>query len=357
VRLPSPPKGQRPRAQLLRRFDARLRAFLGPAVARLTEATPVEARVRRSRARLGERRTRLEAQRSELARLETALRDSGREQGAARREFLKAAASFTPYVVAEADGTRYVVSTHDSFSAQLFVKQQRREIRMLARVQRALEQTAADRGRRVLLEVGANIGTGAVEAIHRHGYDHVVAFEPEPENFKLLRMNAILNGVEDRISMRQEAVSDAEGVAVLQVSSRNSGAHTLSGAEVAAVGTVQVPTVSVDGMAESGEIDPDSVSLLWMDIEGYEVHALMGARSLVERAVPFVMELNPPVLRAAGRADELLPTLSAHYSHVIDLRDFGKNISRDAFRPLETVPRLIEDADAKAMDVLVCRLP
>ncbi|MGI8780929.1 MAG: FkbM family methyltransferase [Solirubrobacteraceae bacterium] len=214
-----------------------------------------------------------------------------------------------------------------------------------------------DRGRRILLEIGANIGTGAVEAIHRHGFERVLAFEPEPENFKVLRMNAILNGVEDRIETIQAAISDTDGTAVLQVSSRNSGAHSLSGGEVRAIGTVEVPTLSFDGMVDRGQLDADAASLLWMDIEGYEIHALMGGRSLLERSVPVVMELNPPVLEAAGRADQLLPTLAPHYTHVAKMRDLGKSGERSAFRPLEAIGDLLEESRAKAIDVLVCRLP
>jgi FkbM family methyltransferase len=357
VRLPELSRVDPRRTQTARRLEARLRAGLGPVATRIAEGMPTDRKVRRRRFRLERQRAKLAAQRAELARLERELRQAGREEGDARGAFLKAAAAFTPYVVAEAKGTRYVINPEDKFSAQLFIKQHRREIRMLARAQQALEEMGADRGRHTLLEVGANIGTGAIEAIHRHGFERVLAFEPEPENFRLLRMNAILNGVEDRVETIEAAVSDSEGTATLQVSSRNSGAHSLSGGDVRAIGTVEVPTVTFDGMVGRGELDPDSVSLLWMDIEGYEIHALMGARTLVERAVPVVMELNPAVLEAAGRADRLLPTLVGDYTHVMRLRDLGKGDERNPFRPIEAIAGLLEESRAKVTDVLVCRLP
>jgi FkbM family methyltransferase len=341
-----------------RRLEARLRRALGPTAHRVSDALPTSGRLARQRERLEREQRKLADQRAELARLKEALNDASRDQAGARREFFNTAGNFTPFVVAEAGETRYVVPTGDKFSAQLFTKQQRREIRMLARAQHVLEQLGADRGRRTLLEVGANVGTGAVEAIHAHGFERVIAFEPHPENYKLLRMNAILNGVEERITMLQAAISDADGAAVLEVSARNSGAHSLSGdSSVRPVGSVEVPTMSFDGMVARGELDPEAASLLWMDIEGYEVHALMGARALIERAVPVVMELNPPVLKAAGRADQLLPTLAGHYTHVIGMRALNKHVGRDAFEPVEAINGLLEDAEQKPMDVLVCRLP
>jgi FkbM family methyltransferase len=340
-----------------RRLEARLRASLRPVAARIADAPPGRGRIGRMHSRLATERAKLGEQQAELERLRRELHQAGRDQGTARAEFLKTAVEFTPFVVAEAGETRYVIPTGDRFSAQLFIKQQRREIRLLKRVQQALEHAGADRGRDTLLEVGGNIGTGAVEAIRSHGFKHVLAFEPEPENFKILRMNAILNGVEDRVQCLQAAISDADGTAVLQVSSRNSGAHSLSGGDVAAIGTVEVPTVCFDGMVARGELDPDAASLLWMDIEGYEIHALMGARSLMERGVPVVMELNPPVLEAAGRADRLLPTLTPYYTHVVRMRDLNKG-GEEAFQPLGSIAAFLQEArETKALDVLVCRLP
>jgi FkbM family methyltransferase len=345
------------RTQAGRRLEARLRRTLGPTALRMSNALPTSKRLQRKGAQVERERQSLAESRAELARLRDALQQTARDQAGARREFFNTAREFTPFVVALAGETRYVVPTGDKFSAQLFTKQQRREIRMLTRALQVLEQLGADRGRDTLLEVGANIGTGAVEAIHMHGFERVIAFEPEPDNFKLLRMNAILNGVEDQVTMLPAAISDVEGTAILQVSSRNSGAHSLSGGDVKAIGSVEVPTLSFDGMAARGELDPDAASLLWMDIEGYEIHALMGASKLLERGVPIVMELNPPVLNAAGRADQLVPTLAGHYTHVIGMRELNKHVGRDAFRPVEAIMDLLADAETKAMDVLVCRLP
>jgi FkbM family methyltransferase len=340
-----------------RRVEARLRAGLRPILERFLRSRTGARRVDKARNALGERRAGSERRRAELRHLEGELAAATREEGAVRAEFLEAIGPFTPFVVAEtSEGTRYLIPTDDKFSRQLFVKRQRREMRMLGRVQSALEALGVDRGRRVVLDVGGNIGTGPVEAVCTHGFERAIAFEPHPENWKVLRINTILNGAEDRVTLINAAVADEEGTATLSVSSKNSGAHSLSGGDVREIGTIEVPTVTIDGLAARAEVDPDAVSLLWMDIEGYEVHALQGARCLLERSVPFVMELNPPVLRAAGRADQLVPTLSGHYTHVVNLRDLHKRASRDAFQPLGALAGMLYDAEEKAMDVLACRL-
>jgi FkbM family methyltransferase len=340
-----------------RRLEARLRAGLRPVVERLSRRGTSGHRLRNVRQALDDRRAGVEHRRAQLRRLEGELRAASREEGALRAEFLEAVGPFTPFVVAETPaGTRYLIPTADKFSRQLFVKQQRREIRMLGRVQAALEALGIDRGRRIMLDVGGNIGTGPVEAVCTYGFDRAIAFEPHPDNWKVLRINTILNGAEDKVTLVNAAVADREGTAMLSVSSKNSGAHSLSGGDVREIGTVEVATVTIDGLAGLEQLEPDAVSLLWMDIEGYEVHALQGAQSLVERSVPFVMELNPSVLRAAGRADQLVPTLEGYYTHVVNLRDLHKGTSRDAFQPLGAVTGMLEDAEENAMDVLACRL-
>ena len=340
-----------------RRLEARLRAGLRPVVERFSRRRASDRRVSKVRHAVGERRAGIARQRAKLERLEGELAELSREEGVFRKEFLDAVSPFAPFVVAETlAGTRYLIPTDDKFSRQLFIKQQRREMRMLGRAQTALEALGIDRGRQIVLDVGGNIGTGPVEAVCTYGFERAIAVEPHPENWNVLRINTILNGADDKVRLINAAVADEEGTATLSVSSKNSGAHSLSGGDVREIGTVEVPTVTIDGLAHRDELEPDAVSLLWMDIEGYEVHALQGARCLVERSVPFVMELNPPVLRAAGRADLLVPTLSDYYTHVVNLRDLHKQVSRDVFQPLDAVTGMLDDAEEKAMDVLACRL-
>jgi hypothetical protein len=92
-----------------------------------------------------------------------------------------------------------------------------------------------------------------------------------------------------------------------------------------------------------------------MDVEGFEVHALLGARRLRERGVPIVMELAPKLLRRAGRSDELVPMLAEHYTHVAELSALGGDADADAFAPVETLHDLMERTAERHTDVVVCR--
>jgi FkbM family methyltransferase len=320
-----------------------------------SQGARLEARAERAEAEIAAAEAEFEETRSRLERLKAELRDLTHDRQAARGGFITAAAEFTPDMVADAEGSRWLVSTTDSnIGRALFVKNDRKELRVIPRVLDALATVGVAPRRELLLDVGANIGTTSVDAVRRLGFARAVALEPEPENHLLLRLNAVLNGVDDRIEIHQVAVSDAEGVAPMDVGNTNSGAYTLVGSEGGGAATIEVPTVTLDGLADRGAFDPADVSLVWMDIEGFEVHALLGARGLLERGVPVVLELNPKLLRRAGRADDLAPLLAAHYTHVAEVGTLGDD-DATAFAPVDALHALMERTAERHTDVVVCR--
>ncbi len=90
-----------------------------------------------------------------------------------------------------------------------------------------------------------------------------------------------------------------------------------------------------------------------MDVEGHECHVLEGASSVLQEDVPLVMELNPKLLRLAGKIDRLGDQLDRHYTHILDLRDD----SDPTFVPVDQLGALIDDVEKGATDILACRLP
>ena len=49
----------------------------------------------------------------------------------------------------------------------------------------------------ILLDVGANIGTIGIFGISKGYFDKCIAFEPDPNNFKLLKQNVLLNDLDE----------------------------------------------------------------------------------------------------------------------------------------------------------------
>ncbi len=239
-------------------------------------------------------------------------------------------ARLTPFVGVEHDGVRYVVGTrgdravgYSTFINGSFEKETLR--RMLLALSRHGVTTL--RGMTVL-EVGANIGTETVSLLSHHGVARVVAFEPDAENARLLRVNLAINGLDRLAVIHEMALSDADATLVLERSAENSGDHRIrvpdtSGPDLfneAERSTVEVPARRIDSLVESGELDLDPVGLVWMDAQGHEGHVLAGAQQVIAAGIPILTEYWPYGLNRAGGLDRFHTAVAEGYGTVIDLR-------------------------------------
>lgn len=125
------------------------------------------------------------------------------------------------------------------------------------------------------IDGGAHVGSWVPRLAA--AFPRVLAFEPCPENFALLQTNtAGLRGVE----LRQAALGATAGDARLQrVPER--GANSGQWAIAEAGEPVRVETVDGLGLAD--------LSLLKLDLEGYELPALQGAVETLRRCRPVVV--------------------------------------------------------------------
>lgn len=158
-----------------------------------------------------------------------------------------------------------------------------------------------------VLDIGANIGYYALLAARYVGdTGRVVAVEPHPSNYALLRHNIRLNRLSN-LSTIQVAISDTAGEAELFVSP-HSNLHSLNSVSRAKTRqTIRVPTTTIDSLAETVGLE---FALLRMDLEGWELNALRGGQRTLSTARPrIIMEVHPLYLRERG-LEELLTMLS-----------------------------------------------
>ena len=151
--------------------------------------------------------------------------------------------------------------------------------------------------------VGANIGVYALQLAHHVGAaGHVVAFEPNPAARAVLARNIARNSLESRIDVVASAVGSAPGT----VDFYTSGADGMGRAgrpnpRLPATDRIEVPVTTLEAFAAARGRLPD---LVVMDIEGWEIAALEGARALLGRT-RFIVELHPDAWQWSGhtRAD------------------------------------------------------
>jgi FkbM family methyltransferase len=252
--------------------------------------------------------------------VERAARRAERRESQWRARFIGIASRITPYVAVENDGALYFLPTRQKSGVDRFTKRAWKETRHLERALDVLEQVGVEVPRTTFVDVGAHIGTTAIAAVSRFGFESAVALEPERANYRLMRVNLAANDLEARVRTFNVAVSSRVGTADLKLRPEFGSKHRLVVEGEVESRTVGVPLTTLDTLVEEGSLDSEQTSLLWLDVEGHELEVLQGAGRLVERSVPIVMEFVPRRLRQDGRLAALGGALAEHYTHVLDLR-------------------------------------
>lgn len=176
---------------------------------------------------------------------------------------------------------------------------------------RALALAGVDLTNACFVEVGANIGTTTLQAARLAR--RVIAFEPEPTNFRRLRANVAVNGLNDVVTCVNAGCSDSTGRSFMTRSAVNWGDHRVSHTG----GDVAVELVRLDAALKAADVQPGEVGFLWINVQGHEASVLVGAERLLEAAPPLLIEFWPAVLGASVSSIERIVTAS--YGQVIDM--------------------------------------
>jgi FkbM family methyltransferase len=209
---------------------------------------------------------------------------------------------------------------------------------------RVLSSRGRDQTGKTFVDVGANIGTSTLDALMHFGFERAVCFEPDDHNLRLLRMNLILNGLEDRASVVAAALTDHDGVAFLERSASNFGDHRLVDGSPA--GSHAVACRQLDSLVAEGAVPVDDLGLVWIDVQGHEPSVLSGAGAVLEAGVPVVIEYSPAPLRETGGLDRLEKLISSFYETVVDLRLVAHGVTTGAMLPAADVTELRDRYEA-----------
>lgn len=155
------------------------------------------------------------------------------------------------------------------------------------------------------IDVGANLGYySCLFSRLAGGERRVLAFEPEPDNHALLLRNLHRN-LAGNVVPRACALGETDGTAVLGRHTRsNRGRHSLL---TAGRGQgIEVPVRRLDGVLAEEGWGREPVRCLKIDVEGYELEALAGARETLGRTDWLIMEWSPGLMDPGDRPAELL---------------------------------------------------
>ncbi len=158
-----------------------------------------------------------------------------------------------------------------------------------------------------VIDVGANHGLFSLEAAHLVGPSAIVhAFEPTPSTREVLESNLAANGL-DRVRIFPVALGDRPGTARLRVHRELSGLNTLASDDITwnhrtlrADAIVEVPITTLDAHAEAEGLD--RIDFLKIDVEGFELGVIRGARGLLasRRVDRIMLEIGDVTCGNAG---------------------------------------------------------
>ena len=150
-----------------------------------------------------------------------------------------------------------------------------------------------------VIDVGANVGYNA--ALFAAAIDpgcKVFAFEPDPDNFRLLQRTARKRPNLEPVAM---AVGASVGEVELWRNPRHSGDHRVRTESWRGEGdSVRVPVVSLDDFVRQRQLG--SIAFVKIDVQGYELAVCRGLRDVLERnpRIAVALEYAPEAMRELG---------------------------------------------------------
>ena len=144
---------------------------------------------------------------------------------------------------------------------------------------------------KVGIDIGANLGY--VTLYMCKNLKKVIAIEPDKRCRKLLKKNLEENGFRKNVKIKKFAISDSCGEEVIYLAKKNPNLNSLCNGKKLLkkkdlLGKKTIKTQTIDSLNESPEF-------IKMDIEGYEVEAIMGGIETFKRVdkCKILIEVHP----------------------------------------------------------------
>lgn len=150
----------------------------------------------------------------------------------------------------------------------------------------------------VILDIGSNTGLYALVACAANKNAKVLAFEPVPNIFQLLKRNIDINGFGEQCDLHQMAISDHNGIAEFSVLTHEvhnvptSSSLHVQGFRNRRSRIIEVKIATIDAICSN--YNDANIDLVKIDVEGFEDRVLRGMKQVIARHQPVIIaECNP----------------------------------------------------------------
>jgi FkbM family methyltransferase len=178
---------------------------------------------------------------------------------------------------------------------------------------------------RVMIDIGANVGTTSIPRAILGDFAWVYAIEPDTRNYACLVRNVVASGMRGLVLPDRVAIGDLNGEVTMR--RMKSGTHHLvqRAEDINKEERVTVPCFTLDTWIEHVGIDLADVAFIKSDTQGWDARVLAGAEGvLAQRHIAWQIEFSPAMLQRSGASmAEVFDLLEGHFTHFIDLRREG----------------------------------
>ena len=240
------------------------------------------------------------------------------------------------FVTCTVDGLTYVATSKDDCIMRgMYTRRDNYAANDMKRFQALSKKFyGVDESAGYFLDLGANIGTTGIYFTKKLAPNlKLLAFEPDADNFKLLRINLLLNDLDDDKAVAVNCgLGDQFDEMTLYRNLYNPGANSIFQYEND-MPTTTIVTVPFDACLAECNIAAREVKYIWIDTEGFEAQVLLGAKNLLaENPAPIFMECNLGSWKKSAKFDALMNLLEKYYSHFILFKD-----GKETLYPLENL--------------------
>ena len=150
------------------------------------------------------------------------------------------------------------------------------------------------------LDIGANIGYYSILMAER--CKKVYSFEPQNDNYKILKRNILLNNCENKIIPERKALANYTGRAALKINRFNNGGHSIA-MKFNVLDRKAIETVDCIKL-DDYFINKPNPEIIKMDVEGYEREVIQGGESVFKSAKFIAFENDAEMLRRRGQEED-----------------------------------------------------
>lgn len=166
------------------------------------------------------------------------------------------------------------------------------------------------------IDCGAYIGESALIFEKEYNPNKIYSFEPILDNYKLLTENIKINNLKKVIAIQKGVGEKSTTIKFVSL-----GVSSF----ISEKGDVEMDIISIDEYVEKNNL---SVGLIKMDIEGYELKALEGAKKIIKKFKPILLigiYHNPEELfNTKQYIQDILPNYEFKIKHLADIRPLAE---------------------------------